>query len=173
MTIKKYLTVVLTVLFAAPAAFSQLPLTANTVKLEDGQTGQKATIRDMRRLAGTWHGTGLGGFVEEIYSAPRDGVMMGVFRFLEKEKTVFYETILVLEENGTLAVRLKHFNADFTGWEEKDKNVLFRFVKKGANRMYFEGQTFEFVGRNRLNIYVAINQKDGTMREEVFRYTRR
>lgn len=155
------------------SALSQTRLTANTLNLEEGKASEKATIQDMKRLSGTWRGTGLGGTVEEIYSEAQDGIMMGSFRFLENGKTVFYELILVQEENGTLAVRLKHFGADFTGWEEKDKNVLFRFVKKDGNRMYFEGQTFEFIGNKSLNIYVAIKQKDGSMVEEVFRYKRK
>jgi hypothetical protein len=124
----------------------------------------------MKQLSGTWRGEGLGGTIEEIYSQPQNGAMMGMFRFIEKDKTVFYEFITVLEENGTLIVRLKHFNCDLKGWEEKDQTVDFRFVKKEKNRMYFEGQTFEFIGKNALNIYVAIRQNDGSVKEEVFRY---
>lgn len=170
---KRLILAVLIISVLTISALSQTRLTANTLSLEEGKSGEKATIQDMKRLIGTWHGEGLGGTVEEIYSEPQDGIMMGSFRFLNKGKTVFYELILVQEENETLAVRLKHFSADFTGWEEKDKNVLFRFVKKDGNRMYFEGQTFEFIGKKSLNIYVAIKQKDGSVLEEVFRYKRK
>ncbi len=170
---KRLIRLSLYVFILSVSVFSQKVLTVNTLNLEAGKTGEKATISDMKRLSGTWSGEGLGGAVEEIYSEAKDGVMMGTFRFLEKGKTVFYEFILVSEENSSLAVRLKHFGADFTGWEEKDKNVLFRFVKKDGNRMYFEGQTFEFTGKNKLNIYVAVEQKDGSIKEEVFRYQRK
>lgn len=162
----------LTFFILAVSAFSQIKQTANTLRLEAGKTGEKATIQDMQPLAGTWRGEGLGGTVEEVYSQPQDGTMMGMFRFLNKGKTSFYELITISEENGTLIVRLKHFNADLKGWEEKDKTVDFRFVKKDKNRMYFEGQTFEFIGKNRLTIYVAIGQKDGSVKEESFHYTR-
>ncbi len=170
---KRLILLSLCIFIFAISGFSQTLMTANTLKLDGGKLSEKASISDMKRLRGTWHGTGLGGFVEEIYSEAKDDVMMGTFRFLDKEKTVFYEFILIQEENGTLAVRLKHYGADFTGWEEKDKNVLFSFVKKDKNRMYFEGQTFEFIGKNKLNIYVAIKQKDGSVQEEVFRYKRK
>ena len=168
---KKIAYVTITLLFLVASASSQIKQTANTLKLEAGKTGEKATIQDMKPLAGTWRGEGLGGTVEEVYSQPQDSVMMGMFRFLEKGKTNFYEFITVSEENGTLIVRLKHFNADLKGWEEKDKTVDFRFVKKEKNRMYFEGQTFEFIGKNKLKIYVAIGQKDGSVQEAVFSYT--
>lgn len=160
------------VIFTIPA-ISQIKQTANTLKLAEGKSGEKATIQDMNWLSGTWQGEGLGGMVEEIYSKPQDGIMMGMFRFLEKGKTVFYELITVGEQNGTLIVRLKHFGADFRGWEEKDKTVDFRFVKKEKNRYYFEGLTFETIGKNKLNIIVAIKQKDGSIREEFFRYQRK
>ena len=170
---KRFILLSLAIFIFTVSGFSQTLMTANTLKLDGEKSGEKVTILDMKRLSGTWHGEGLGGFVEEIYSEPKDGVMMGSFRFLDKGKTVFYEFILISEENGTLAVRLKHYGADFTGWEEKDKNVLFSFVKKDGNRMYFEGQTFEFIGKRKLNIYVAIKQKDGSIQEEVFRYKRK
>lgn len=169
---KRFILLNLTVFILAVSAFSQIKQTANTLKLDEGKTGEKATIQDMKPLAGTWRGKGLGGTVEEVYSQPQDGAMMGMFRFLDKGRTVFYEFITILEENGTLIVRLKHFNSDLRGWEEKDKTVDFRFVKKEKNRMYFEGQTFEFISKNALNIYVAIGQKDGTVTEEVFSYKR-
>jgi hypothetical protein len=163
----------ITVLLLSVYGFAQTMQTANTMKLDEGKTGEKATIQDMKRLAGTWHGEGLGGTVEEVYSQAQDGTMMGMFRFLEKGKTVFYELITVLEEKGTLIVKLKHFNANLSGWEEKDKTVDFPFVKKDKNRMYFAGQTFEFIGKNKLIIYVAMHDKDGKVSEESFSYTRR
>ena len=39
--------------------------------------------------------------------------------------------------------------------------------------MYFESQTFEFIGDKNLNIYVAIEQKDGSIKEKAFRYKRK
>lgn len=167
---KRTILSILTLLLLTFSAFSQIKQTTNTLRLEAGKTGEKAKIQDMKPLIGTWRGVGLGGMVEEVYSEPQDGVMMGMFRFLDKGKTDFYEFIAVLEENETLIVRLKHFDSGLKGWEEKDKTTDFRFVKKEKNRMYFEGQTFEFIGKNKLNIYVAIGQKDGSVKEEVFSY---
>jgi hypothetical protein len=154
------------------STFSQSKLTANTLKLDDGKKGEKATIQDMKRLIGTWKGTGLGGTVEEVYSEAQDGVMMGMFRFFDKGKTSFYEFITVAEEKETLIVKLKHFNANLSGWEEKDKTVDFPFVKKVGNRMYFQAQTFEFIGKNKLKIYVAMKNVEGDASEAVFSYTR-
>jgi hypothetical protein len=170
---KRIILALLLVLILTASFFAQSKQTANTLQLEVGKLGEKATIDEMKWLSGTWHGSGLGGTVEEIYSEPQDGVMMGMFRFLSKGKTVFYELITVAEEKESLIIRLKHFNRDLSGWEEKDKTVDFRFVKREKNRYYFEGMTFEAIDQQNLNIYLAIRQKDGTVREEIFRYRKK
>lgn len=39
--------------------------------------------------------------------------------------TMFSEYMQIAPDGDSLIVRLKHFNADLTGWEEKDKTVNF------------------------------------------------
>lgn len=158
------------VLFAAadPTYFAQTKSTENTIRLDEGKTGETAAAADMAWLAGSWTGTGLGGVSEEIWSRPSGGVMMGAYRLIKEGKPVFYEMLLLMESEGTLLLRLKHFTAAFVGWEEKDKSVDFKFVKKYGSRMYFSGLTFERKNGKKLNIFLALRQKDGTVREELF-----
>lgn len=148
--------------------FAQVKNTENTLKLADGQASEKATIADAVWLAGNWRGTGLGGFSEETWSPSEGGVMVGTYRLVKDSKPVFYEMMWLLETEGTLILRLKHFNPDLTGWEEKDKTVDFKFVKKGGKRLYFSGLTFEQERNDELNIYLALRQRDGTLKEEIF-----
>ena len=147
---------------------AQIKNTENTLKLSEGQVGEKAMIGDMAWLAGSWSGEGLGGISEEMWSAPAGGAMVGTYRLIKGGKPVFYEMCWLLETEGTLVLRLKHFNPDLTGWEEKDKTVDFRFVKKDGKRAYFSGLTFERTSGNELRIYLAMRQKDGTLKEELF-----
>lgn len=162
----------LAVLMCAVFGAGQVKQTENTFKLADGQRGDKASISDMEWLAGTWSGDGLGGFSEEIWSQPKGGIMMGMYRMTKADKPVFYELLTLSESEGTLLLRLKHFNSDFTGWEEKDKTVDFRYIRKDDRRIYFEGMTFEPLGKDVLNVYVAIGQRDGKTAEAVFKYKR-
>ena len=148
--------------------YAQVKNTENTLKLADGRKGEKAVIADMAWLAGSWSGEGLGGVSEEVWGPPAGGVMVGTYRLIKKGKPVFYEMCWMLETEGTLVLRLKHFDPDLTGWEEKDKTVDFKFVKKDGNRAYFSGLTFERAGAGELRIYLAMKQKDGTLREELF-----
>ena len=163
----------LLVLIILPISLSaQTKNTENTVKLAEGQTGEKATINDIAWLAGNWNGTGLGGVSEEVWSKPNGGIMMGSYRLIIGGKPIFYEMMWMMEREGTLILRLKHFSPELVGWEEKDKTVDFRYVNKVGDRMNFSGLTFERVGDKGLNIYLALRQKDGTLKEEKFVMTR-
>jgi hypothetical protein len=147
-------------------------MTANTLRLSPDQKPPAATIADMEWYAGRWTGTGLGGFTEEIWSPPRDGAMMGMYRMIKDGKAIFYELLLIVEENGSLAIKLKHFHSDLRGWEERDVSRRFPLVAKRDGRLYFDGMTFERVSADRVKVYLAIEGKDGSVREEIFEYSR-
>jgi hypothetical protein len=155
----------------ASRAAAQEKLTERTFKLAPGAQSPTATLAEMRWLAGRWVGQALGGTSEEIWSEPEAGAMMGMYRLVRDGKPVFYELLTVVEENRSLVVRLKHFNPDLTGWEEKDKAVDFPLVAVRDGAVHFEGMSFHPKG-DTLTVYLAIGQKGGGMREEAFSYTR-
>lgn len=168
----KLLKTVTFALFLSVAVAAQVKNTENTVKLADGQTSAKATIADISWLAGAWSGTGLGGVSEEVWSKPNNGVMVGTYRLIINNKPIFYEMMWMMEVEGSIILRLKHFSPELVGWEEKDKTVDFKFVDRVGDRMRFSGLTFEKVGDKKLNIYLALRQKDGTLKEEMFAMTK-
>lgn len=159
-------------LFALPVC-AQEKLTEHTLKLAAGQKSPPATIKEMAWFAGHWTGDGLGGVSEEIWSKPRDGVMLGMYRHHKDGKPVFYELLTLLETQGSLMLRLKHFHANLVGWEEKDKSIEFPLVAIKDGVIHFEGMAFKPAGKDAVTIYLAIhNRKDGSVREETFRYQR-
>ena len=144
-------------------------LTPHTLKLPPGAPSAPATLADMTWLAGRWTGTGLGGVTEESWSAPAAGAMMGMFRMLKGEQVIFYEFLTLVEHEGSLLLKLKHFNADLTGWEEKADYVTFRLVTQDATGAYFEGLTFRRPDPDRLEVFLALRDRTaGTVREEKF-----
>jgi uncharacterized protein DUF6265 len=162
-------------LLAMPASAQQpVSLTPNTLRLAPGQSSPPATLADMAFLVGHWTGDGLGGIFEEVWTAPKQGVMVGLYRGLKADGSpVFNELLLLREEKGSLMVRLKHFDPDLIGWEEKSQVVTMPFVAKRDGVMHFDGMAFKVTGPDTLTVYLAIeNKKDGTAREAVFRYTR-
>jgi len=163
----------LALLLVASSSLAEEAMTANTLRLSPDQKPPAATIADMAWYAGRWTGTGLGGFTEEIWSPPRDGTMMGMYRMIKDGKPIFYELLLIAEVSGSLAIKLKHFHSDLRGWEDRDVSLRFPLVAKRDGRLYFDGMTFERVGNDRVKIYLAIeNKEDGSVREEIFEYTR-
>jgi hypothetical protein len=162
----------LALLLVAANTSAEESTTANTLRLSPDQKSPAATIADMEWYTGRWTGSGLGGLNEEIWSPPREGTMMGMYRMIKDGKPVFYELLLITEENGSLAIKLKHFHADLRGWEERDASVRFPLVAKRDGRIYFDGMTFERIGADRVKVYLAIEHKDGKVREETFEYSR-
>ena len=142
-------------------------LAQKTLKLESDGTSPPATIGSVSWIAGHWQGEAWGGQAEEIWSEPQGGAMMGSFRHVVDNKVNLYEFMTISEEDGTLVLKIKHFNSDLTGWESKDESVEFRLVKLGDEVVYFDGFTFELKDKNHLSLYVMIEGK-----EEAFDYHR-
>ena len=79
---------------------------------------RRAVDRDAAWLAGRWVGEGLGGKVEETWAPAAGGQMVGHFQLVKAGKPVFYE-IMLLDAGRAGSARVKHFNPDFTAWEDK------------------------------------------------------
>lgn len=150
---------------------AQSPLSDNTLKLDDPSNMPNASLQSLAWLQGHWQGESMGGISEEIWSLPAAGSMMGVYRFIKDGNVSFYEIVTITEEKSSLMLRLKHFNADLTGWEEKEETVDFPLVKMEENTAFFDGFTIRKVNFNEMIIYVMIGTEND-LREEAFRYRR-
>jgi hypothetical protein len=146
--------------------------TPNTVQAAAEGAGPRATLADAAWLIGSWTGSGLGGVSEETWAPAAGGAMMGMYRLVISGRVSFYEFMNLAEENGTLVLKLKHFNADMTGWEEKDRWVTFRLARVTPTELAFGGLTFRRVGDNTLHIFLALRDASG-VREEPFELRRR
>lgn len=136
----------------------------------DSATGSpEADLGVVAWIAGHWQGKALGGVTEEIWSPPLGGSMMASFRLVVDDQVKFYELETILEEEGTLVLKLKHFSSNLHGWEEKDETVDFKLVKVTDNKVYFDGMTFENVSSEEMNVYVLIGG-DGAEQETKFSY---
>lgn len=103
------------------------------------QAGPAATIGEVAFLAGRWQGTmGRGSHVEEVWTNPSGNNVVGMFRWLKADGTpTVFELLTIQEEDGTLALRLRHQTASGTSWEEKDKPVTMRLAEKRENLALF------------------------------------
>ena len=97
--------------------------------------------------------------------------MMGSFKLVQGGKVKFYEIITISEVEETLIMRLKHFDPQLKGWEEKDETVDFKLVKLSPDKVFFDGLTFERISENEMNVYVRF-ESDGQHSEGKFNYHR-
>lgn len=141
----------------------------HTRQLAEGEKSPPASIADVSWIQGHWRGEAFGGITEEIWSPPLGGSMMCAFKLVVDDQVKFYELVTILEENGSLVLRLKHFHANLQGWEEKDETVDFRLVKIEEKTAYFEGFTFESISEEEMDIYVMIDS-EGKTEETKFPY---
>jgi len=144
-------------------------ISQNTLTLED-KDSPAASINDVAWIAGNWQGEALGGITEEIWTAPLGKSMMGSFKLVVDEIVQFYELCTITEENESLLLRIKHFDKDLKGWEEKDQSIEFPLVKIEKNKVYFDGLTFEKINEDELNIYVIFKDEGKEEVEMKFNY---
>lgn len=144
----------------------------NTLSFEEGMTSPQSNLKNIEWLTGHWRGEAFGGIAEEIWSPKLGGVMMFSFRLVADGAISFYEFGHILETDGTLILQLKHFNADLSGWEEKEETIDFKLVKVEEDRFYFDDLTIERISDKEINMYVEVGEEDGTSNEVKFNYHR-
>ncbi|WP_213982659.1 DUF6265 family protein [Sphingomonas sp. dw_22] len=153
----------------APPALAQ-----ETRSLAAGAQSPAATLDQLAWLAGTWRGEGLGAPATEVYSAPQAGRIAGHFLQEDGKGGIeFYELMQIVPRGESLVYRLRHFNADLTGWEDATgKAVEFPLVAIEKDAIHFDGLTFRITGPRAMTCWVRIRHKDGSTEEMPFRYVR-
>lgn len=147
-------------------------ITFSQVKqLEKDQESGKGNVSELAWLEGFWTGTGFGGDCEEVWMPAVDGNMVGTFRFWTEGKLVFSEFMNIVQEGETFSLKLKHFNADLSPWEEKEEWTTFRLVEVGENTVYFHGLTMKREG-DEIKLWLALTE-DGVRTIEELKYVKR
>ena len=166
-------TLIVTVLFAVIGSNRAAELhTEHTFRLTEGESPPPATIDDAAWLAGDWVGTAFGKRFEEVWNPPSAGSMIGLFKLFDDDGAELYELLLLTVENGTLSLKVKHFNPDFSAWEEKDEFVEFRLVALEENALHFSGISFYRRDPNRIDGYILSRHGD-SVTEQHLEYQRR
>lgn len=148
------------------------PRTEHTYQLAPNEARPAANLEDAGWLVGSWVGTAFGQRFEQVWNSPSAGSMVGLFKLYGDEGVAFYEILLLSVEDGTLSLKVKHFNPDFTAWEEKADYVNFRLVKKEDNALHFGGISFYRRDNDSIDGYIVMHNDDAVT-ERHLRYERR
>lgn len=150
---------------------AQTQRTEHTFRLDDPDARPPATLDDVSWLVGSWAGEAFGSTFEQVWNPPSAGSMVGFFKLLNGDEVAFYELLLLVEEAGSLSLKVKHFNADFTAWEDKGDYVAFHFVKSEPDALHFSGISFYRIDANTMHAYLVMRSGDA-VREEQLVYRR-
>ena len=162
-------------MIASAAALLAMPLQAQeTRSIPDDHVPPPATLAELGWLVGQWRGEGIGGApAYESWLPPTGNTMVGTFVQQADDDTLrFTEHMYLIEEGDTLVLRLKHFNADLTGWEDKDDMHSFRLIAVEDCAAYFRALTLRCDGENGLLAAVRMTREGKPAGELVFRFTR-
>lgn len=89
-------------------------------------------------ISGRWVGRSENGLIEEIWTEPEGDAMVGLFRMVSADRARFYEFQNIAIEDGNPVLRIKHFNPDMVGWEEKTESVVFTLRQVAGQTAVFD-----------------------------------
>lgn len=93
---------------------------------------------------------------------------MGMFRYFDSEGKVQFFEFWTLDETG---LKLRHFNSDFTAWEEKEEFIDFSMIEASPTKLTLKGLTYELIADDELEIHLDLKEGD-EITTEVFRLKR-
>lgn len=162
-------------ILAAFALAVAAPLAAQETRMaQPGEAPGSASLADAAWLIGTWSGTGIeGAEAHESWLAPSGDTMVGLFvQETAAGGIMFSEHMYLMEQAGSLAVKLKHFNPDLTGWEDKDGMITFRLIAAEPCALYFNALTYRCDGTGGMVVTVRMKSNAPEPQELVFRFKR-
>ena len=167
----RYILLLFIASLATAACASELR-TEHTYKLAPEEARPAATLDDASWLVGSWAGTAFGQRFEATWNPPSADTMVGLFKLFGDDGVAFYEILLLSVEEGTLSLKVKHFSADFSAWEEKSDFANFKLVKKEPDALHFGGFSLYRRGDNAMDGYIVMRNGE-TVTEHHLQYQRR
>ena len=84
----------------------------------------KTTLADFAWLAGRWQGAWGPRSAQQVWSAPKAGVMLGTFQLAENDKTLVLELFTLVEDADGIKLHIRNFTPALVAWEKASPAVL-------------------------------------------------
>jgi len=104
---------------AGPAVASE---SAAAVTPPQSDAGPK--LAEFSWLEGCWRGDWGPRIAEQVWMAPKAGMMLGDFRLIETDKVLVIEFFTLVEKNGGIGFYFRHFTPELVPWEKSDATLL-------------------------------------------------
>ena len=155
------------------AAIAQATPAAPIRTRAPAQPPARATVADLAWIVGEWRGERDGSVAGEAYATPVAGQITGLFYEARADKLTLVELSQIVERDGGVVFRYRHFNPDFTGWEDRDgkasEHVLLAIEGK---RLFFDGMTLDHSRPDALDFHIRVKGSGTATRDLVYRYRR-
>ena len=123
----------------------------------------KATLADFGWLEGRWRGDWGPRVAEQVWFAPKAGVMTGLFRLVENDKTLVLELFTLVEKAEGIEFFFRHFTPELVPWEKSGATVL-NLASLDAKKVDFENAVN---GQPKHAILIRVDADTYTARSEI------
>ena len=135
---------------AAAASTSLLPTTS-------------PKLSDFAWLEGRWRADWGPRVAEQVWTAPKAGMMLGDFRVIENDKVLVIELFTLVEKPAAINLYVRHFTPELVPWEKSDATLL-NLATAEAKKFDFENPAS---GRPKRAIFTRIDNDTYTARSEI------
>jgi catechol 2,3-dioxygenase-like lactoylglutathione lyase family enzyme len=159
---------------------SSLILVANALLAGSGQASPAPSLSDLAFMAGGWSAVHDGDRLEEHFSVPRDGSIVGMFRWSDAGGTRLTEHIVIEQHDDGVRLFLRHFHPGAVAWEQEQAGgpIVFtleevadgRAVFTAPDRAFPRNIVYERAEPDRLIARLEGRRDSGESREMVFLY---
>lgn len=129
-------------------------------RLQPGAASPRASLADVAWLQGYWIGEMPEGPVEQVRLPPARGQMPAFVRALNDGGIIFYEITTLVERDGSLVIRLRHFGGDLVGWEDGSGAIERPLIAIEGGNLYFDRMTMIRTDADHYTVYF-LNMADG------------
>jgi len=99
----------------------------------------RSDLEALRWVAGEWQGDGPTGHIDAFWLPPGAGTLVGVLRRIREGRVLGYAIATITENDGSLLLRFKRFDARLAGRESQDTPAARRLVSVSDTAVAFEG----------------------------------
>jgi hypothetical protein len=147
----------------APATEPPAPAVGPAPAPQQTPAAAPPTLADLAWLDGLWRGQWGPRVAEQVWMAPKAGMMTGLFRLVEGDKTLVLEMFTLVEKPEGINFYFRHFTPDLMPWE-KGEATLLKLVSADAKKIEFENPVN---GQPKRAILLRVDADTYTARSEI------
>ncbi|MGD0963996.1 MAG: DUF6265 family protein [Candidatus Acidiferrales bacterium] len=152
--------------FSYPIPGAELPAkppSSANAPIHNPSRAPQPTLSDFAWLEGKWRGVWGPRIVEQIWTAPQGGQVLGLFRVIENDKTLVIELLSLSETPDSIALRLRHFTPALLPWEQSGFTTM-KLVGLDTATAEFENPAD---GQPRREVFTRIDPDTYTSKSEI------